>query len=80
MIEIWDHIDWSLVMKLLELVVKPTVIDICKTGKQLREIDLSKKDNFLSLKKINLGFDVERVIENVIYLQFPRLKYSIKEF
>ena len=30
-------------MNLLELVVKPTVIDACKTGKQLTEIDLSKK-------------------------------------
>ena len=40
----WDlGSHWSLVMKLLELVVKPTVIDICKTGKQLREIDLSKR-------------------------------------
>ena len=43
MIEIWDHIDWSLVMKLLELFVKPTIVDICKTGKQLREIALSKR-------------------------------------
>lgn len=37
-----------------------------KTGRQLTELDLSKKDNFLGLDKINIGFAVQRVTENLI--------------
>ena len=33
----------SLVMKLLELVIKPMAIDACKAGKQLTEFNLIKR-------------------------------------
>ena len=41
----------SLAMKLLELVVKPIVINPYKTGKQLTEIDLLKKITFSVLRR-----------------------------
>ena len=53
-------------MTLLELVVKQMIICACKTGKKLTEIDLSKKDSFLSFEKINFGLGVESIIENLI--------------
>ena len=51
----------DLVIKLLDIIVKPTVISNCKSGKQLKEIDLSNEENLISIGKINMGFAVEDI-------------------
>ena len=55
----------DLVIKLLDNIVKPTVINNCKSGKQLKEIDLSNEENLISVGKINMGFDVEDIISRL---------------
>ena len=55
----------DLVVKLLDIIVKPTVINNCKSGKQLKEIDLSNAKNLISVGKINMGFAVEDIIKRL---------------
>ena len=55
----------DLVIKLLDIIVKPTVINNCKSGKQLKEIDLSNEENLISVGKINMGFAVEDIIRRL---------------
>ena len=55
----------SIIKQLLEIIVEPKIIDSCKTGKQLKHIDLSDKKNLLSLEKMNLGFAVEHTIKSL---------------
>ena len=52
----------SLIQSLLELVVKQDVLSQCKTGIQMKKLDLCNKDNLLNLKVINLGFVVPNII------------------
>ena len=54
-----------LVIKLLDIIVKPTVINNCKSGKQLTEIDLSNEENLISVGKISMGFAVEDIIKKL---------------
>ena len=55
----------SIIKQLLGIIVEPKIIDSCKTGKQLKDIDLSDKKNLLSLEKMNLGFAVEHTIKSL---------------
>ena len=55
----------DLVIKLLDIIVKPTVINNCKSRKQLKEIDLSNEENLISFCKINMGFAVEDIIKRL---------------
>ena len=55
----------DLVVKLLDIVVKSANIEKCKSGKQLKEIDLSNEANLISFGKINMGFAVEDVIKTL---------------
>ena len=57
----------DLVIKLLDIIVKPTVINNCKSGKQLKEIDLSIEENLISDQhgKINMGFAVVDIIKRL---------------
>ena len=55
----------SIIKQLLGIIVEPKIIDSCKTGKQLKDIDLSDKKNMLSLEKMNLGFAVEHTIKSL---------------
>ena len=55
----------DLVIKLLDIIVKPTVINNCKSGKQLKEIDLSNEENLISVGNINMGFAVEDIIKRL---------------
>ena len=48
---------------MLELVVKQDVLSQCKTGIQMKQLDLCKKDNLLNLKDINLGFAVPNIAD-----------------
>ena len=55
----------DLVIKLLDIIVKPTVINNCKSWKQLKEIELSNEENLISVGKINMGFAVEGIIKRL---------------
>jgi len=55
-----------IVIRLLEIIVKPKIIESCKSARQLKEIDLSDKNNLLPLEKINTGFAVDNVIKDLI--------------
>ena len=50
----------AVIRNLLNIVIEPVVIEACRSGKQFKEIDLSKKGNLLPLSKINLDFAVEK--------------------
>ena len=50
-----------LIQSLLELVVKRDVLSQCKTGIQVKQLDLFNKENLLNLKDINLGFAVPNI-------------------
>ena len=52
----------AVIRNLLDTVIEPVVSEACCSGKQFKEIDLSKKGNLLLLSKVNLGFAVEKEI------------------
>ena len=55
----------TVIRNLLYIVIEPVVIEACCSGKQFKEIDLSKKENLLPLSKTNLGFAVEKKIKTL---------------
>ena len=52
----------SLIQSLLELVVEKDILSQCKTGIQMKLLDLCNKENLLNSKDINLGFAVPNII------------------
>ena len=50
---------------LLEIIVEPEVIEEFKTGNQLIEIDLKKKENLIEVDKIDLGFGVDTTFKKL---------------
>ena len=69
----------DLVIKLLHIAVKPTVINSCKSGKQLKEIDSLNEENLISVGKINMGFAVEDIIKRLKQLDKASLS-QLKAF
>jgi len=69
----------SLVKQLLEMIIDPKVIEGCKSGKQLKDLDLLDKTNFLPLNKMSIGFAAEQVIQNLKRSDIVR-NSQIKEF
>ena len=55
----------TVIRNLLDIVIEPVVIEACCSGKQFKEIHLSKKENLLPLSKTNLGFAVEKKIKTL---------------
>ena len=55
----------AIIKSLMELIVKPDLLDKCKNGAQLHRVDLTKEENLLPLKEINLGFGVTDKIKNL---------------
>ena len=49
----------DLVSRLLELFVKPAILEKYKTGKKMMNLDLYDTEILLSAEKINVGFPVE---------------------
>ena len=49
----------DLVSRLLELFVKPAILEKNKTGKKMMELDLYDKEILSSAEKMNVGFAVE---------------------
>ena len=54
-----------IVKQLLELIVESNVIDDCRSGRELKEINLDDKKNLLLLEKRNVGFAVEHLLKNM---------------
>ena len=55
----------DIVIKLLDIIVEHKIIEKCKNGKQLMEIDLTKDESLLSVNKIKMGFSVEDTINKL---------------
>ena len=68
-------------LKLRETVVKPTVLENCKSGQKLMDIDLSDNQNLISDGKTNSGFEVTGIINklkkvdtvNVVFESHPAI-------
>ena len=55
----------DLVLKLLEIIVKPNVLDSYGTGCKLKTINLASDENLLPLGKINAAFAVLDAVEKL---------------
>ena len=55
----------NLVLKLLEIIVNPNVLESCSTGCKLKFIDLKSDEKLLTLDKINSGFAVLDAVEKL---------------
>ena len=55
----------DLFSRLLELFVKPAILEKNKTGKKMMKLDLYDKEILLSAEKINLGFAVESELNDL---------------
>lgn len=69
----------SLVKQLLEMIVDLKVIEDCKSGKQLKDLDLLDETIFLPLNKMSVGFAAEQVIQNLKRSDIVG-NFQIKEF
>ena len=56
----------KLIKHVMPVIVKPDVINQCNTAPKLLEIDLSKMENLLSAKNMNIGFVASTHIEKLI--------------
>jgi len=61
------------------MIIDPKVIKGCKSGKQLKDLDLLDETNFLPLNKMSIGFAAEQVIQNLKRSDIVR-NSQIKEF
>ena len=55
----------KLINSLLELFVKPEVLAVKKTSKEMQEIDLDDKTNLLDGKNVVVGFGVETIFKDL---------------
>ena len=53
----------AIVTSLLEVIVRSSVIESCKSTKKLISIDLSDQDTLLPLNKMNVGFAINGTIK-----------------
>ena len=59
------YFDMKAVIRNFDIVIEPVVIEDCRSKKQFKEIDFSKKANLLPLSKINFGFAAEKEINTL---------------
>jgi len=70
----------SIIQNLLELVVKPSVLDAAKNLPQKwSEIDLEKEENLIPVKNLQLGLAVEEVLSDIRKKDHVNSK-QVKEF
>ena len=55
----------EIVLQLIQLFIKPEVLEANKSRNKLIKIDLYKKDNQIKAKEINVGFAVEAAIDTL---------------
>ena len=53
------------VTKLFEIIIKPEVLEKCKTWSKMKQIDFSESDNLLPDGKTNLGFAVTEQLKQL---------------
>ena len=76
----------AVIRNILIIVIEPVVTEACHSGKQFKEIDLSKKENLLLLSKIDLGIAVEKEINTltksdvVTIQQINKFRESARDF
>ena len=77
----------AVIRNFFDIVIDPvSFIIACHSGKQFKEIHLSKKGNLLPLSKINLGFAVEKEINTltksgvVMIQQVSKFRESARDF
>ena len=58
-------VDLKSITKNLQLIVKPEVLEKCKTAKQLAKINLDEKGNLLPINKVELGFGVHFLLSKL---------------
>ena len=71
----------DLVSRLLELFVKPAILEKNKTGKKMMKLDLYDKEILLSAEKINVGFPVESELnywKKKVNVTAPQIKVFMK--
>ena len=51
---------------MISLVIKPGVVDKCKTSHDLKGVDMTKEENLLPNKDMELGFGVREVLKKLI--------------
>ena len=49
----------EIIVKLLEIIVKPDVLEKCKSWQKLKHLDLSLDKNLLTDEKLNAGFALQ---------------------
>ena len=55
----------KLLRKLILLIVKPDLLQNCKSATNMKNLDLSDKGNLLKLKDINLGFAASSTLKEL---------------
>ena len=77
---VYVYRDLKLLAKnMLQLVVNTDILAKAKSGKQLREINLTNEDNPRSVKDIDIGFVAEAEIKKLRH-QDDVTKTQLKEF
>ena len=55
----------KLLRKLILLIVKPDLLQNCKSATNMKNLDLSDKGNLLKLKDINIGFAASSTLKEL---------------
>ena len=69
----------EIIIKLLEIIVKPDVLEKCKSWQKLKDLDLSLDKNLLTDEKLNAGFAVANILHNLKRKDLIK-SYQTKEF
>ena len=67
------------IIKLLEIIVKPDVLEKCKSWQKLKDLDLSLDKNLLTDEKLNAGFAVANILHDLKREDLIK-SYQTKEF
>ena len=69
----------EIIIKLLEIIVKPDVLEKCKSWQKLKDLDLSLDKNLLTDEKLNAGFAVAKILQDLKRKDLIK-SYQTKEF
>ena len=69
----------EIIIKLLKIIVKPDVLEKCKSWQKLKDLDLSLDKNLLTDEKLNAGFAVANILHDLKRKDLIKL-YQTKEF
>ena len=69
----------EIIIKLLEIIVKPDILEKCKSWQKLKDLDLSLDKNLLTDEKLNAGFAVENILHDLKRKDLIK-SYQMKEF